>query len=50
LSRVWETRAATALEQVPKKLPDFFDKDLFQLFDFERCPFDQMMPFDREAR
>jgi hypothetical protein len=25
-------------EQVPKKLLDFFDSDMLQLFDFERVP------------
>jgi hypothetical protein len=37
------------LEHVPKKLPDFFDQDMLQLFDFERVLIDQMIPFDRDA-
>jgi hypothetical protein len=37
------------LEHVPKKLLDFFDSDMLQLFDFERVLIDQMVPFDRDA-
>ncbi len=37
------------LEHVPKKLLDFFDQDMLQLFDFERVLIDQMIPFDRDA-
>jgi len=37
------------LERVPKKLLDFFDSDMLQLFESERCLFDQMSPSDREA-
>ncbi len=36
-------------EHDPKKLLDFFDSDMLQLFDFERFLFDQMILFDREA-
>ena len=36
-------------EHVPKKLLDFFDQDMPQLFDFERVLIDQMIPFDRDA-
>jgi hypothetical protein len=38
-----------ALEHVPKKLLDFFDKDLLHLFEFERVLIDQMIPRDRET-
>jgi hypothetical protein len=37
------------LGHVPKKLLDFFDPDVLQLFDFERVLFDQRIPFDRDA-
>ena len=30
-------RQASSLEHAPKKLLDFFDKDMLQLFDFERA-------------
>ncbi|TPV97404.1 MAG: hypothetical protein USCAAHI_03170 [Beijerinckiaceae bacterium] len=30
------------LEHVPKKLVAFFDKDMFQLFEFERFLFDHV--------
>ena len=40
---------ARRLEQVPKKLTDFFDKDLLQLIEIERFLFDHMVPRDREA-
>jgi hypothetical protein len=42
-------RGAAPLEHVPKKLLDFFDQDMLQLFDFERVLIDQMIPFDRDA-
>jgi hypothetical protein len=38
-----------ALEHVPKKLLDFFDKDMLHLFEFERFLFDHVIPRDREA-
>jgi hypothetical protein len=41
--------SACALEQVPKKLTDFFDENLLQHFDFERFLIDHMIPCDREA-
>jgi hypothetical protein len=37
---------ALALEQVPKKLTGYFDKNMLQLFDFERVLTDQMIPFE----
>jgi hypothetical protein len=37
------------LEHVPKKLLDFFDENMLQLFESERSLFDQMSPSDREA-
>jgi len=37
------------LKHVPKKLFAFFDFDMLQLFDFERVPIDQMVPFVRDA-
>jgi hypothetical protein len=37
------------LDHVPKKLIDFFDQNMLQLFDFERFLFDPMIPSDREA-
>jgi hypothetical protein len=37
------------LEQVPKKLTDFFDENLLKRFDFERFLIDHMIPCDREA-
>jgi len=43
------TGAALLLEQVPKKLTDFFDENLLQRFDFERFLIDHMTPCDREA-
>jgi len=42
-------RSASALEHVPKKLLDFFDSDMLQLFDFERDLIDQMIPLERDA-
>jgi hypothetical protein len=38
-----------SLEHDPKNLLDFFDEDMFQLFDFERVLIDQMSPFDWDA-
>ena len=40
---------STSLEHVPKKLLDFFDKDMLQLFESERFLFDHVIPRDREA-
>ena len=40
---------AIALEHDPKKLLDFFDKDMLQLFESERFLFDHVIPRDREA-
>ncbi|MGH6863708.1 MAG: hypothetical protein ACRECN_05470, partial [Methylocella sp.] len=40
---------AATLEHVPKKLLDFFEFDMLQLFEFERFLIDQMNPFDRDA-
>jgi hypothetical protein len=37
------------LEHVPKKLLDFFDKGMLQLFEIERFIFDHVIPRDREA-
>jgi hypothetical protein len=36
-------------EHVPKKLLDFLDQGMLQLFDFERFLFDHVIPRDREA-
>jgi hypothetical protein len=41
--------ARRSSEQVPKKLTDFFEKDLLQLVDIERFLFDRTIPCDREA-
>jgi hypothetical protein len=46
---VFRFSAAAGLEHVPKKLIDFFDEDMLQLFEFERFLFDPMIPRDREA-
>ena len=43
------TFADHALEHDPKKLIDFFDQNMLQVFEFERFLFDQMIPSDREA-
>ena len=40
---------STPLEHVPKKLLDFFDEDMLQLFEIERFLFDHVIPRDREA-
>jgi hypothetical protein len=40
----------TAFRALLKKVPDFFAKVLLQLFDFERCRFDPVIPFDGETR
>ena len=37
------------LEHVPEKLTDFSDKNMLQLFDFERALIDRMIPSDRNA-
>jgi hypothetical protein len=42
-------RSTSDLEHVPKKLLDFFDSDMLQLFDFEGVVIDQMIPFDWDA-
>jgi hypothetical protein len=36
------------LEHVPKKLIDFFDQNMLQLFDFKRFLSDQVIPPDRK--
>jgi hypothetical protein len=46
--RLW-AEARRRLEQVPKKLTDFFDENLLRRFDFERFLIDHMIPCDREA-
>jgi hypothetical protein len=46
---LWTYSKVSALEHVPKKLLDFFDKDMLQLFEFERFLFDHVIPRDREA-
>jgi hypothetical protein len=38
------------LEQVPKKLIDFFDQNLLRAFDLARFLIDRTIPFDRKAR
>jgi hypothetical protein len=38
-----------SLEHVPKKLLDFFDQDMLQLFEFELLLLDHVIPRDREA-
>ncbi len=50
-ARMWTSVPAAAfphdnpaLEHVPKKLLDFFDKDMLQLFEFERFLFDHVIP------
>jgi hypothetical protein len=37
------------LQHVPKKLLDFFDQHMLQLFEFKRFLFDHVIPRDREA-
>ena len=39
----------SSCERVPKKLRDFFDQCVLQLFDFELRLIDQMMLSDRDA-
>ena len=34
----------SGLAHVPKKLIDFFDQDMLQLFEFERFLFDHIIP------
>jgi hypothetical protein len=46
--RCREGRVA-ALEHVPEKLTDFSDKNMLQLFDFERFLPDQMIPSGRKT-
>ncbi len=38
------SNAGRTLEYVPKKLRDFFDKDMLQLFESERFLFDHVIP------
>jgi len=42
-------RVLATLEHVPKKLLDFFDQNMLQLFESERFLFDQMISSDQEA-
>jgi hypothetical protein len=49
ITRGWFKRLQHSLEHVPKKLCDFFDQDVLQLFDFELRLIDQMILFDRDA-
>jgi hypothetical protein len=35
----WAAIVSATLEHVPKKLLDFFDQDMLQLFDFELRPY-----------
>jgi hypothetical protein len=42
-------RVLATLEHVPKKLLDFFDQTMLQLFESERFLFDQMISSDQEA-
>jgi hypothetical protein len=37
------------LEHIPKKLIDFFEKDMLQLYDFERVLVDWMIPSNRNT-
>jgi hypothetical protein len=37
-------RLTALLEHVPKKLLDFFDKGMLNLFEFERFLFDHVIP------
>ncbi len=36
-------------EHVPKKLPDFFDKNMLHFIDFERFLFDRTIPSDQKT-
>jgi hypothetical protein len=47
LRRTWKIESG--LEHVPKKLTDFFDLNMLQVFESERFLFDQMILSDREA-
>ena len=42
-------RSCPRCEPVPKKLHDFVDKNMLQLFEIERFLFDHVIPRDREA-
>ncbi|MHB8884900.1 MAG: hypothetical protein ACYC5H_07405 [Methylovirgula sp.] len=42
-------REENALEHVPEKLNDFSDKNMLQLIDLERFPFDRVIPPDRKT-
>ncbi len=41
--------ATSGFARVPKKLLGIFDKDMLQLFDFERFLVDHVAPRDRKA-
>ncbi len=41
--------AAKGIEHVPEKLNDFSDKNMLQLFDFERCLADLIIPSGRKT-
>ena len=42
--------AHRALDQAPRKLPDFCDRSLLQYFDFARFLIVRTIPFERKAR